>query len=63
MCSQRTGYLVITPMCMKTGFYVHEDGLLPSAARWALRADLAEQTVKRRVGAVGGDGDSQGRAC
>ena len=33
MCSQRTGYLVITPMCMQTGFYVPEDGLPRSVAR------------------------------
>ena len=62
MSSQRTGYLVFTPMCLKTGFYVHEDGLLPRLARWALRVAFARANVKRRVGALRGDGDKP-RPC
>ena len=57
MCSQRTGYLVFTPMCLKTGFYVHEDGLLPRVgavgAPCCFRPSKREAPCRRRRG----DGD------
>ena len=47
-------------MCMKTGFYVPEDGLPRSVAAWALRA-FCPSNCERRVGARG-DGDKP-RPC
>eukprot|EP00964_Phaeocystis_antarctica_P085070 scaffold53675_cov84-Phaeocystis_antarctica.AAC.2 len=38
----------MTPMCLKTGFYVPEDGLPRGVAAWALRACSCDAPCRRR---------------
>eukprot|EP00964_Phaeocystis_antarctica_P095135 scaffold61697_cov52-Phaeocystis_antarctica.AAC.2 len=50
----------MTPMCLKTGFHVPEDGLLLSVAAWALRACSCGSAVSAPTAATA---TSQGPAC